>query len=390
MIKKCIFIFLFLSIYSPLKAQVQLSVYSEISIITAGPGEELYEAFGHSAIRVKDPVLNLDLIYNYGMFDFNQPNFLLNFAKGNMIYSLARYDFKYFLASYKRDKRWLKEQILNLTQQEKQDYFIFLETNATPKNRNYLYDPYFDNCATKLRDITKNILGSKVHFNDNNKQKELTFRQLTNKEIHWNSWGTFGLNLIAGMSLDKKATFNEYMYLPDYVYTSFKNATLLDKNKLIKKENTLLRFSEKEPKPSTISPFLVFTIIAFLGIFITYRDNKKGKRTKILDFILFFITGLIGAVIIFLWFFSSHSTAPNNLNFLWAFVPNLIIAFLLLKNNLSKWIRSYLLVLLIFMALIPLIWIAKIQVFPLAVIPLLILLFTRYLYLNKSLLASKK
>ena len=199
-----------------------------------------------------------------------------------------------------------------------------------------------------------------------------------------------GLNLIAGMSLDKKATFNEYMYLPDYVYTSFKNATLLDKNKLIKKENTLLRFSEKEPKPSTISPFLVFTIIAFLGIFINYRDNKKGKRTKILDFILFFITGLIGAIIIFLWFFSSHSTAPNNLNFLWAFVPNLIIAFLLLKNNLSKWIRIYLLVLLIFMALIPLIWIAKIQVFPLAVIPLLILLFTRYLYLHKSLLASKK
>lgn len=159
MIKKYVLLLFILSIYSNLKAQVNLSVYAEVSIVTAGPGEALYEAFGHSAIRIKDPVLNLDLIYNYGMFDFNQPNFLLNFAKGNMIYSLARYDFKYFLASYRRDKRWVKQQVLNLTQQENQAFFTFLEKNATPENRNYLYDPYFDNCATKLRDITRSVLG---------------------------------------------------------------------------------------------------------------------------------------------------------------------------------------------------------------------------------------
>ncbi|KGL63254.1 DUF4105 domain-containing protein [Polaribacter sp. Hel1_85] len=391
--KKYFFLLFLLSIYAPLKAQVQLSVYSEVSIITAGPGDELYEAFGHSAIRIKDPILNLDLIYNYGMFDFNQPNFLLNFAKGNMIYSLARYDFKYFLASYKRDKRWVKQQVLNLTQEEKQAYFIFLEKNASPENRDYLYDPYFDNCATKLRDITKSVLGSKLLFNDNHLEKELTFRQLTNNEINLNSWGTFGLNLIAGTKLDKKATSEEYMYLPDFVYSAFKNATVYIKNqskKLVKREDNLLNFEEKQPKNSFFNPFLIFSILSLIGIYITYKDFKKNKRTRWFDFILFFITGLIGCILIFLWFFSSHSTAPSNFNVLWAFAPNLIVAFLLVKKNQQKWLQNYLFVLILFLVIIPVLWFAKIQVFPIVVIPLLLLLFVRYFYLSKRLLTSIK
>ena len=394
MIKKYVLLLFILSIYSNLKAQVNLSVYSEVSIVTAGPGEALYEAFGHSAIRIKDPVLNLDLIYNYGMFDFNQPNFLLNFAKGNMIYSLARYDFKYFLASYRRDKRWVKQQVLNLTQQEKQAFFTFLEKNATPENRNYLYDPYFDNCATKLRDITRSVLGSKLMFNDNHITKDLTFRQLTNHEIHWNSWGTFGLNLIAGTKLDQKATSEEYMYLPDYVYSSFKNATVYVKNQpkqLVKREDYLIKAEEKQPKTSIFSPFLMFSLLTIIGIYITAKDHKKKKRTKWLDFILTFTTGIIGCVILFLWFFSTHATAPNNFNLLWAFAPNLIISFLLLRKKTPKvGLQKYFFVLMIFMLLIPVIWITKIQAFPLAVTPLLILLFVRYYFLSKRLLSFKK
>ena len=392
MIKKHVLLLFILSIFSHLKAQVNLSVYAEVSIVTAGPGEELYEAFGHSAIRIKDPVLNLDLIYNYGMFDFNQPNFLLNFTKGNMIYSLARYDFKYFLANYRKDKRWVKQQVLNLTQQEKQAFFTFLEKNATPENRNYLYNPYFDNCATKLRDITKSILGSKLVFNDNHLKKDLTFRQLTNHEIHWNSWGTFGLNLIAGKKLDKKATSEEYMYLPDYVYSSFKNATVYIKNQpqqLVKREHYLIKAQEKQPKTSIFSPFLIFSLLAIIGIYITAKDYKKKKRTKWIDFILLFTTGVIGCVILFLWFFSTHATAPNNFNLLWAFAPNLIISFLLLRKRTPKeWLQKYFFVLTIFMLMIPVIWITKIQAFPLAVTPLFILLFVRYYFLSKKLLSS--
>lgn len=385
--KKYFLLLFLLATFLPLKAQLQLSSNAEVSIITAGPGKELYEAFGHSAIRINDPVLNLDLIYNYGIFDFNQPNFYANFAKGNMIYSLASYEFKYFLASYKKDKRWVKQQVLNLTQEEKQAYFIFLENNALPKNTNYQYDPYFNNCATKLRDITKSILKNKVVFNDEHLEKKQSFRQLTNNEIHWNSWGTFGLNLIAGIKLDEKATSEEYMYLPDYVYRFFKNGHIFIKNqpeKLIKREDVLLDFEEQQPIVTDFSPFLIFNLLALWGMFITYKDIKNKKRTKYLDFILLFMTGLLGAVLFFLWFFSSHATAPNNFNCLWAFAPNLIVAFLTLKHEQAQWLTYYYQLLAFLLLSIPILWFIEVQTFTITTIPMLILLFVRYLFLSKK------
>ncbi|QNM86278.1 DUF4105 domain-containing protein [Polaribacter pectinis] len=385
--KKYFFLLLLLSFLKPIYSQVELSVYSEVSIVTAGPGTELYSAFGHSAVRIKDPVLNLDIIYNYGVFDFNAPNFYSNFAKGNLIYTLARYDFKYFLRTYNNEKRWVKQQVLNLTRDERQAYFLFLEDNAKPSNANYSYDPYFNNCATILRDITKSILKNKVAFNDNHLVKDQTLRSLMDKELYWNTWGSFGINLIAGTILDKKATTSEYMYLPDYVYDAFKHGTIYIKNQpenLVKREDVLLNFKENKQKSGLFNPFIIFSILAILGIFITSKDFKNNKRTKVLDFILFFITGVIGCVIAFLWFFSSHSTAPNNFNFLWAFAPNLIVSFILLKNHQHKWLQKYLQLLILFLIVIPILWLARVQGFPIAVIPLLILLLVRYLYLLKN------
>lgn len=380
-----LFLFIFTkSFYS----QVNLSVYSEVSIITAGPGTELYEAFGHSAIRIKDPVLQLDLIYNYGMFDFNAPNFYSNFTKGKLLYSLGRYKFEYFLRGYKRDKRWVKQQVLNLNQQERQSFFMFLENNALPENATYSYDPYFNNCATKLRDITTTILGDKVILSDKNITKNRSFRQLMDKEIPWNTWGSFGINLALGSKLDQKAVFTQYMYLPDYVYTVFKNSTLFIKNqpeKLIKREDILLDFEEQKQSISFLNPFLIFSIVSLIGLFISFTDFKKKKTSKWLDFILLIITGILGVLIVFLWFFTNHSTTPNNFNFLWAFAPNFVIAFLILKQQQQKWLNYYFKFSLLLLILIPILWFLEVQLFPISVIPLLILLFVRYLLLSKKL-----
>tara|TARA_B110000046_G_scaffold185806_1_gene229466 strand:- start:4607 stop:5776 length:1170 start_codon:yes stop_codon:yes gene_type:complete len=379
------FLFLFTKSFY---AQVNLSVYSEVSIITAGPGTELYEAFGHSAIRIKDPVLRLDLIYNYGMFDFNAPNFYSNFTKGNLLYRLGRYKFEYFLAGYKRDKRWVKQQVLNLNQDERQAFFMSLENNVLPENASYSYDPYFNNCATKLRDITTTILGDKVNFSNENLDENRSFRQLMDKEIPWNTWGSFGINLALGSKLDQKADFTQYMYLPDYVYSIFNNSTLFIQNqpkKLIKREDVLLDFEEQKQSISFLNPFLIFSIICLIGLFFTFSNFKKKKTSKWLDFILLFTTGIIGVLVIFLWFFTDHSTTPNNFNFLWAFAPNLIIAFLILRQQQQKWLNYYFKFSLFLLIIIPILWIVKLQLFPIAVIPLLILLFTRYLFLSKRL-----
>ena len=129
----------------------RLSQNARISVLTCGSGDELYSAFGHTAFRVQDSVLGLDVVYNYGTFDFDQPNFYLNFAKGNMVYSLSRTRFANFLLEYEADKRWIREQILDLDQAEKNKFLAFLEDNYRPENRNYLYDPLFNNCSNIFR-----------------------------------------------------------------------------------------------------------------------------------------------------------------------------------------------------------------------------------------------
>jgi hypothetical protein len=360
----------------------KLSEKAEISIITAGPGKVLYEGFGHSTIRVKDT--DFDTAYNYGIFDFNAPHFYLNFTKGKLLYKLQSYPFFYFVRSYQADKRWVKEQVLNLNQQEKQAFYEYLENNAKPENATYLYDPFFNNCATILREITENILKDKVVFKENHIEKNQSFRQLMNTEIPWNTWGSFGINLALGSKLDEIAMAKQYMYLPDYVYSGFKNAIVkrgaVSEN-LIKNDRYILKFEELKMKPSFFNPFIVFTLILLLGIFITYKDVKRKQRTKWFDFFLFFSTGIIGVLIAFLWFFTDHSTTPNNFNFLWAFAPNIIVAFYIVKENPKFWVKTYVKALVVFVLIITKILIGKIQLLPFAILPFILLLGMRFLFL---------
>ncbi|WGH75846.1 DUF4105 domain-containing protein [Tenacibaculum tangerinum] len=392
MIKKYAFLLLCLTTinvgFSQTVNTVGLSKFSQISVITSGPGEALYEKFGHTAIRVKDPVLQLDLLYNYGIFDFNDPNFYMNFTKGYMQYKLARYPFYLSLKDAQQEQRWVKEQILNLTQEQRNTFFQFLENNALPENASYFYDPYFDNCATRPRDIIQKITGDHLVFKSDFVKEDVSLRQLMNREIHPNTWGSLGINIALGNRLDKIATPIEYLYLPDYVFKALEASKILKEEKeenLVQKTTTLVDFEEKESKSDTFSPFLIVLLIALVGVFITYTDFKKSKRTKWLDFVLFFTTGILGLLIVFLWFFTNHSTAPNNFNFLWAFAPNLLVAFLLLKSKPPKWVSMYGKVLLVFMLLIPIVWLTKTQLFTYPLIPLFVLLGVRYGYLQKAL-----
>ena len=389
---KFTFLFLILFVVQITFSQYKkLSDKAEVSIITAGPGKVLYEGFGHSAIRVKS--VDFDFIYNYGFFDFNAPNFYLNFTKGKMLYKLERYPFHYFVRSSQRDKRWVKEQVLDLKWSEKQQFFEYLENNAKPDNATYLYDPFFNNCATIIREIADNVLKNKIIFQGNYLEDGKSLRQLMNTEIPWNTWGSFGINLALGRKLDQVTTAKQYMYLPDYVYSGFKNAKIIKNGNykdLIKNDRYILKFDELKIESSFLNPFLVFTLLLLIGVFITYKDVKRKKRTKWLDFLLFFSTGIIGLLIVFLWFFTNHSTTPINFNFLWAFAPNIIVAFYLLKENPKLWVKTYLKILIILLLSIAFIWIGKIQLLPFAILPVILLLLIRFFYLLKKLLSFKQ
>jgi hypothetical protein len=385
-------LFLLTSVSFSFAQNLQLSPYSEVSIFTMGPGDALFETFGHNAIRVKDPVLQLDIVYNYGTFDFSDPNFYSNFAKGRLEYWLSLSPYKRFEALYRYQKRWMKEQILDLTHQEKQLFFDFLQKNARPENATYLYDPYFDNCSTKIRDISRKILESRIEFSTDYASENLTLRQIMNRELPWNTWGSFGINLSLGSRLDQEMTPDEYMYLPDYLYLAFQNAKKIDNGNskpLVKEEKLILDFEERPFQIKWYNPLLVFSLLLILTVFITFRDIKKKKRSRITDFLIFFMTGILGVLIVFLWFFTDHKTAPFNFNFLWAFAPNLIVAFFALKKTVPNWLKRYAQVCFGFVILALILWIFRVQLFTPVFLPIFGLLMIRYLFLS-GLLTSKE
>ena len=383
--KKFYFIFILIFSCFQLAAQQKLSPEATVSVVTCGQGTELYSAFGHSAFRIYDPVLKLDKIYNYGTFDFNKPNFYLNFAKGKLIYQLSTTRYGYFLQEFNYENRWVKTQELNLDEADVQAVYNFLENNAKPENRSYRYDFFYDNCSTKIEEVIKTVLKDKVTFNNNHITSHKSHRDLiADYTADKFKWGKFGIDLALGSVIDDEATAAEYKFLPDYIYLGFENATINvdgENIPLVKASNKVLN-ERASPKPfSILQPFIVFLVISLFFIWITYKNYTTNKRSKWVDFFLYFITGLIGIAVLLLWFATSHTATYKNFNFLWAFAPNLVVAFFMFKTVLPKWLPNYNKLLLVLLVIQAILWMVKIQVFNIAIIPIMAMLFVRYCFL---------
>ena len=383
--KTLLLLFLLLFIKISFGQQTELSNEAKISVLTIAPGSSLNDAFGHNAFRIKDESKNLDTTFDYGRFDFEAPNFYLNFARGKLNYSLGTSNYYDFLSFYIRQNRTVKEQVLNLTQSQKQKLYNFLIENYKPENRNYLYEFFFDNCATKIKDVTKITLNNNIAFNEPKGFEQETFRTLIHNNLNKNSWGSLGIDVALGSVIDRKATPEQHMFLPENIYKFFENATIKNSNKPLVKESKTLYNQKKRIKPTSFftSPLFVFGLVGLLMLFITYKDYKNEKRSKWLDVILFSITGIIGIFILLLWFATDHTGTHQNYNLLWAFALNLLMIPQLLKKKASNWFIKYLKLLLILLCLMALHWIIGVQVFAIGLIPFLIALFIRYIYLIK-------
>lgn len=384
---KNIAIFLFVILFNSITLAQQniLSDKAEVSVLTVGPGTDLNDAFGHSAFRIKDPSTRLDVVYGYGEYDFDAPNFYLKFAQGKLNYLMSKDSFYRFYQVYIYYNRTVREQVLNLSLQEKQNVYNYLIENYKPKNRKYLYDFFFDNCATRIKDVSQIALNNKITFNTPETYQLSSFRTLIQENLNRNTWGSLGVDLALGSVIDKNATAEEHMFLPKNIYSFFAEATLNDgKTPLVKSSRVIL--TQKPVKSSDMffsSPLFIFGLIALGILFITFKDFKNRKQSKWLDTTLFAFTGLIGVVILLLWFATDHKGTHQNYNLLWAFALNLITIGQLFKQKVKLWFIKYLKLLLILLCLLTLHWIIGIQVFAIGFIPLLLALFIRYLYLIK-------
>ena len=381
-------LFFLLIIFLPAKTIAQeiiLSDTAEVSILTMGPGDVLNDSFGHSAFRVKDTKQNIDVVYNYGVYDFNTPNFYLKFAQGKLLYTLGRNNFSPFYNYYAKQNRWIKEQVLNLNSIEKQDIFNFLQNNFKPENRSYTYDFFFDNCATKIRDVLVVVLKNKISYQDSVDNNSYTFRELIQKNVDWNTWGSFGMDIAIGAVVDQKATLWEYQFLPEYVFKEADKAKLnrgQEKISLVKTTINLFINTPKENKSNFFtSPLFIMGLLAFIILGITYKDFKNKTRSRWLDVSVYSITGIIGVLLLLLWFATDHSTTHNNYNLLWAVPLSLFFVMAIAKKNPKPWIKRYVFFQILMLTLLCLHWITGVQVFTFVLIPLLVALIVRYIYL---------
>ena len=381
-------LFFLLIIFLPAKMIAQeiiLSDSAEVSILTMGPGDVLNDSFGHSAFRVKDTKQNIDVVYNYGVYDFNTPNFYLKFAQGKLLYTLDRNNFSPFYNYYAKQNRWIKEQVLNLNSTEKQDIFNYLQNNFKPENRSYKYDFFFDNCATKIRDVLVVVLKNKISYQDSVDNYSYTFRELIQKNVDWNTWGSFGMDIAIGAVVDQKATFWEYQFLPEYVFKEADKAKLNrghEEISLVKTTINLFINTPKEKKSNFFtSPLFIMGLLAFIILGITYKDFKNKTRSRWLDVSIYSITGIIGVLLLLLWFATDHSTTHNNYNLLWAVPLSLLFVLAIAKKNPKPWLKRYVFFQILMLTLLCLHWITEVQVFTFVLIPLLVALIVRYIYL---------
>ncbi|MGV3589442.1 MAG: DUF4105 domain-containing protein [Adhaeribacter sp.] len=395
----CLIFCFFLSIVNPAKA-LDLSPQAQISLITVSPGEELYSMYGHSAIRVYDPALALDIVFNYGTFDFNTPNFYVKFIRGKLPYQLSMNYYENLKQGAIQENRSVYEQVFNLSSAEKQKVFALLETNYLPQNRAYFYDFFYDNCATRIRDVFMNGIGNNLDFKHKPQPEAPTFRQLVDIYQRPHPWVDLGIDLLMGLPADKLATPLQQMFLPDFLMEGFQPAQVSSfvrpvqannqagnpagARPLVNQVQQVYKATAPPAIPTKFTPNIFFWILCTIVAFITFWQIRNKTASYSLDVLLFSLAGLLGILLTFLWFGTDHQTFGNNLNILWAFPLHLPLAFMLLRRQLSPFVKNYFLVFSILLVLIALIWKIFPQDFHPAVLPIVIMLALRAWYIAKA------
>ena len=359
--RSLIFLFFSLSVVT-MQAQEPKRVIPDsirISLLTCASGEEIYSLFGHTAIRYENYTRGIDAVFNYGIFNFNAPNFILRFALGETDYQLGAGDYERFAAEYYYLERDVWQQELNLTPAEKKKLVALLEENYRPENRVYRYNFFYDNCATRPRDLIEKSIDGTL------------------------PWSRFGMNLCMGSQADRTINRRLMMFVPFYVQEYFNQARIVNKEgetrPLVLNEEKIIVTGNEEAEQSSdgFTPMQTALLLLILTAAATLYGIRRKKTLWGIDLVLFFAAGMAGCILTFLVLFSQHpAVSPNYL--LFVFHPLHLLCLPCMLNRVRKRRRSrYMLANFLILTLFILLWLIIPQRFPSAVLPLALCLLIR-------------
>ena len=284
-----------------------------ISLLTCAPGSEIYALFGHSAIRYENPDQQQDWVFNYGMFSFKDPNFVMRFVKGETDYQLGVMPFAYFEAEYAMRGSSVYQQVLNLTDAEKECLIRLLKENYLPANRVYRYNYFYDNCTTRARDKIEESIQGKVVYPEN--ATEVSFRSILHEFMQDSHWSEFGIDLCLGSEADQPIEERKQMFAPFYMLEAARGAMIhrgdtvvplvLEESKIV---DAVLEDEPAFPLPPMVCAICLLLVTAL----IVYCGVRKGRSCWAWSALLFFLQGIGGCIVAFLFFFSLHPTVGSN------------------------------------------------------------------------------
>lgn len=296
----------------------------EVSILTVGTADESHSLYGHTAIRIKNTITQTDLVYNYGMFDFSTPNFVLRFVKGDMQYFAAAYPYTDFEYTYRYENRSIYEQKIHLSNSQKKNLLIGLENSINGDEKFYTYKFIDRNCTTKVVDVINDAIGKDIIYKKNS--GELTYREMLYPYAQNHFYQKLGINIIFGSKVDQIAT---KLFLPldlkhnlDYCNDNYK--PLVTENKTLFEANR-----------TTNIPWwdCIYTLIAFLTVVVMLR------KTMIADF-YFIVVGFLGVFFSVVGFYSFHQELLWNYNVLLFNPALLFVVFFKIKKHKNAFLWS--------------------------------------------------
>ncbi|MCW4469591.1 DUF4105 domain-containing protein [Flavobacterium sp. MFBS3-15] len=296
-----LFIIIYLSLSNTSVAKITLSQDSKVTLLTCGPGDELYSVFGHTALRVNDPASGRDIVYNFGTFDFDTPNFYLKFVKGDLQYKLSTSSYEDFIYTYQYFNRDVFEQELNLTLRQKENILNELERILGSEERLYTYKFIDRNCTTRVADLIEQYASVKIPMENVDKGK--TKRSIIIERLQNNFYESLGINLLFGYKTDEKL---QRLFLPDHLMDGI--STVSTQNGKIAKPVVTVYKSTAENRKSAWNNF--YTYAAACLILMIGTRNKIVLRTWLA------ITGLLGIMFCFMGLYSLHTELQQNYNVL--------------------------------------------------------------------------
>ena len=305
----------FLSLLLMVAVAPILTAQNRASLITAWPGSEIYELCGHEAIRISGP--DIDSVWNFGIFNFNEPNFVGRFVKGETDYSVAGYPFAWFPGEYINAGRRVEEQVLNLSPEEVEKLHKLLIRYSQPPLNRYRYNYIKNNCSTKIADLLDSVAGGPVIYPDTTRFS--TYREAM-RGYHINyPWYQFGIDVALGSGLEEEISPREELFIPVEFNRHAASAQLPDGRPLVAYTNVLYQGRSDAvapPTPFLLTPLWVSIVVATVSLILIAVCWRKNVVPKIWYAFFFGLAGLAGCLVAFLIWFSSHAaTSPNLLIF---------------------------------------------------------------------------